>query len=76
MTDYQAVALGRFCGLAEFCKQYPQYKFDSQYYINILIEILNEYEKAQHERDSSRISKRTEEILSCAEKLAESALQK
>ena len=76
MTDEQATALGRFCGLAMFCKEYPEFKFESSYYTEHLVEILNEYEKAKNERDSRSISKRTEEVLSCAEKLAESALQK
>ena len=75
MTDEQATALGRFCGLSKFCKENSNYQY-GEYVINKLIEILNEYEKAQHERDSRSISKRTEEVLPCAEKLAESALQK
>lgn len=67
MTDAQAIALGRFCGMAEFARQYPEYAFNSEHYKNQLIEILEQYERTKHETDSQRISKRAEAIFSGAE---------
>lgn len=74
MTDAQAIALGRFCGLATFCKENPEHQFKSQYYIDKLVEILNEYERTKHETDSNSISCGTETIFSGAQKQTQSAL--
>ena len=49
MTDAQAIALGRFCGMAEFARQYPDYAFESEYYKKQLIDILEQYEKTKNE---------------------------
>ena len=73
MTDYQAIALGRFCGLATFCKENPEHQFKSQYYIDKLVEILNEYERTKHETHSNSISCGTKAILPGAEKQPESS---
>ncbi len=67
MTDAQATALGRFCGLATFCKENPEHQFDSQYYIDKLVDILNEYERTKHESNRTSISSCTEAIFSGAE---------
>jgi hypothetical protein len=67
MTDAQAIALGRFCGMAEFARQYPEYAFSGEHYKKQLIDILEQYERTKHETDSERISKRAKAILSGAE---------
>ena len=74
MTDYQAIALGRFCGLATFCKENPEHQFKSQYYIDKLVEILDEYERTKHETNSNGISSGTKAILSSVQKQTQSAL--
>jgi hypothetical protein len=73
MTDAQATALGRFCGLSTFCKENSNYQY-GEYVINKLIEILNEYERTKHETNSNSISCGTKAILTGAEKQPESAL--
>ena len=67
MTDAQAIALGRFCGMAEFARQYPEYAFSGEHYKKQLIDILEQYERTKQETDSQRISKRAEAIFSGAE---------
>ena len=67
MTDAQAIALGRFCGMAEFARQYPEYAFSGEHYKKQLIDILEQYERTKHETDSQRISKRAKAILASAE---------
>jgi hypothetical protein len=74
MTDAQAIALGRFCGMAEFARQCPEYAFSGEHYKKQLIDILEQYERTKHETDSQRISKRAEAILSGIKKQPESAL--
>jgi len=62
MTDAQAIALGRFCGMAEFARQYPEYAFSGEHYKKQLIEILEQYESTKHESNRSSISSGTETI--------------